>query len=244
MLRIIDNVNEQKVIELLQNIKSGIICMLNNYMFLYNDNEVNILKNSLLLVNEQLNRIENGNYIFKDVYSVLLCEDYLKPLVFKCWNFENKNGCQYISWFKNDFLGDIPPVISATFSSSNEDSFCNSRYGINYEVFIDGFLGACNKDAATLIEDSSRNSIYTIGKTADGKVINSYNLATPIITPHQVFDKSSNDYKSKHNEIVLDSRFIKPVSVIYTNDDDLEMVYLISSKYKIPIDFKETIRNI
>lgn len=244
MLRIINNANEQKVIELFQNIKNGIISALTNYIFLYDNDEVNILNDSLLLVNEQINRMKNGNYILEDISSALLCEDYLKPLIFKCWDFENKNGCQYISWFKNDFLRDMPPVVSATFSSGNEDSFCNSRYGINYEVFIDGFLGACNKDAATLIEDSSRNSIYTIGKIADDKVINSYNLATPIITPHQVFDKSSNDYKSKHNEIILDSRFIKPVSVTYTNDDDLEMVYLISSKYKIPVDFKGANRNI
>ena len=90
-----------------------------------------------------------------------------------------------------------------------------------------------------MIETADKQSIYTIGKTAEGKVINSYNFATPIITPKQVFDKSDNTYMSKHNEIILDSRYIKPKSVIYTDENDIEIVKQISQRFNIPIEFKQ-----
>lgn len=244
MLRIIENASRQKIMELLQNIALGISSMVHDYIFLFSDEEVSLLKNTLMKLNEEINQIKNGTINLESIYSLLLCEDYLKPLVFRCWNFEKNNNYRFISWFKNDFIGEMPSVISATFSCNNDDTFCNSRYGISYEVFINGFLGACNKDAATLIEDKSKRSIYTIGETGDDRVINSYNLATPIITPLQTFDKSANCYKSKHNEIILDSRFIKPTSVVYFDDNDLEIVNFISEKYNLPIRFIGSTRNI
>lgn len=178
-----------------------------------------------------------------EIYKVLEFEDYLKPFVFRCWDFETKkeeNKSEFISWFKTDTLKDMPSVLSATFSSDVNNTFCQARYGIRYEVFIDGFLGACNKDAATLVENQSKVSIYTIGITEDNKVINSYNFATPIITPVQVFAQDSNSYRSKHNEVILDARYVKPISVVYMDDHDLEMVNLISKKYNIPIEMRNT----
>lgn len=244
MLRSVENANGQKIIELLQNIAFGINSVLNDYRFLFNEDEVSLLTNTLIKINVEINQIQNGIFNSESIYSALLCEDYLKPLVFRCWDFENNNDYQFISWFKNDFLGDMPSVISATFSCNNDNTFCNSRYGISYKVFINGFLGACNKDAATLVENKSKKSIYTIGETSDDRVVNSYNLATPIITPLQVLDKSLNCYKSKHNEIILDSRFIKPISVVYFDDNDLDIVNLISEKYNLPIQFIGANRNI
>lgn len=244
MSRIIENTDKKTIIKLLENINLGIESMIHNYSNLYTNDEISLFKNIHKLISIQIKKLLNNNYTQKEIYEVLKYESYLKPYIFKCWEYEYKNGYMFISWFKNDKLNDIPKVISSTFSYDVNDTFCDSRYGINYEVAIDGFLGACSKDAATLIESPSKTSIYTIGETSDGNIINSYNLATPIITPIQTLDKNLNTYKSKHNEIILDSKYVKPLSVIYTNNNDLDMVNLISYKYNIPIEFKETSKKI
>lgn len=212
--------------------------MINDYTELYSTEEINLFSTIQWKINDQLNKILSNNYNYEELSIILEYEINLKPYAFRCWNFEFENGCQYISWFKSDELKKMPLVISSTFSDNVNDPFCDSRYGISYRVSEEGFLGACNKDAATLIEDSTKASIYTLGKTSDGRLINSYNLATPIITPIQVFGKSSNDFKSKYNEIILDSRYIYPIKVVYTNENDLDMVTLISCKYDIPIEYK------
>lgn len=239
MLRLLEGANPKKIVELFENINLGINSMISNYNNLYNEYEINMFLNISKLIIDQINKLKDNNYSYDELYNILEYEDLLKPFVFKCWNFEVNNGGQYISWFKNDNLGEMPQVVSSTFCIDVYNTFCNSRYGISYKVFMDGFLGGCSKDAATLIENFSKASIYTIGKTIDGSVINSYNLATVIITPAQLSDTSNNDYKSKHNEIILDSRYIEPIEVIYFNDNDLEMVNLISSKYNIPAGSKK-----
>ncbi len=242
MLRVIEHANPNKITELFSKIHDGIISMILDYNFLYNHEELDLIRNVLYLIDTEN---KNKKYSVENIYKILSCEDYLKPLVYRCWEFENKyqNG-KFISWFKNDTLGDMPQVISSTFSSNVKNTFCNARYGIQYDISIDGFLGACNKDAATIIEDPTKASIYTIGKTAEGKVINSYNLSTPIITPAQVLDTSTNEYRSKHNEVILDSRYIQPVCVIYTSSNDLDIVNNIASKYNIPTQLEEVSKRI
>lgn len=244
MLRVIKNEDQKIIVKLLTNINLGIKSMIYDYTKLYTTDEINLFNNIHKLINNHIEKILNNNYTNEEIYEILKYEDYLKPYIFRCWNYEYKNGYMYISWFKEDKLNDPPQVVSSTFSYDINDTFCESRYGINYEVYIDGFLGACSKDAATLIESPFKTSIYTIGKTLDGNIINSYNLATTIITPIQVLDKNLNTYKSKHNEIILDSKYIKPISIIYTNNNDLDMVNLISSKYNIPIEFKKSSKKI
>ena len=208
--------------------------MINDYGFLCNEEEINLLKNSMNNTLSVIDEINSGNVNYSQVYEILSYERALKPLIFKSWIYEYNNGNKYISWFKYDKLRNIDKVLSATFGSN--ESFCESRYGISFEVNIDGFLGACNKDAATLIEKNNKQSVYTIGIDKNNNVINSYNLATPLITPKQVFNQDNNDYMSIHNEIILDSRYIKPVSVVYTDNNDIEMVKLISQTYNIPIE--------
>ena len=188
-----------------------------------------------MLFDEQKLKLQNNTLDVEKLKASLEYEDALRQYAFRCWEYEFCNGGKYISWFKNDVLKDMPQVISSTFSREISDTFCDMRYGISYEVLADGFLGACNKDAATIICDSSQQSIYTIGELPDGRIVNSYNMATPIITPVQVFDKSTNTYQSKHNEIILDSRFIKPISAVYLDEADFDMVNQISVKYGIPI---------
>ena len=236
MLRTTEKANKQVILKLLENINEGIESMLKDYTIIYTEEELNLLDN----VHEMLkNKIIEQNST-NNINELLKFEELLKPYAFRTWEYSYKNGYQYISWFKNDKIGDIQQVISATFSNDVKNTFCDSRYGISYEVEMEGFLGACNKDAATLLEENTKLSIYTIGKTSDGKVINSYNLATPIITPVQTLDNSLNNYKSKHNEIILDSRYVKPKSVVYTNENDINMVNIISEKYNIPIEYKKS----
>jgi len=236
MLRIVENATHNKIIELLLKINLGINSMINDYNNLYTKEELLLFDNIIKMINKVIEKVKNGTFYNKEIYQVLEYEDKLKPYIFKCWYYEVKNGCEYISWWHGNKIGDMPLIVSTTFSSDLKDTFCDYKSGICYEVFIDGFLGACDKDAATLIEDVSRQSLYTIGKTVDGRIVNSYNLATPIITPMQVFDKSNNNYQSKHNEIILDSRYIKPIRIVYTDDQNLEYVNLLSSKYNIPVE--------
>lgn len=234
-MRIVENANPNIIVKLLENIISGIKSMIEDYTSLYSEEEIVLLESTLRVLNWNKEKVESGQYSNEEIREVLECENILKPLAFRCFVSEYNEGGRYISWLKEDKLKENPKVISSTFSKQFEDTFCDMRYGISYEVSIDGFLGACNKDAATIIEDKSP-SLYTIGKLSDQRVVNSYNLATPIITPIQVFDKNSNDYKSKHNEIILDSRYIRPKSVVYMDENDLEMVNLIGLKYGINIE--------
>ena len=236
MQRNIENANVKVIKELLKKIKLGILSMQNDYKNLFSDDELIFFQSIYRLIVKQIDFLEKNVVNKEDILFILRYDDLLKPYIFRCWDYEVNNGFKFVSWFKNDKLGNVPPIVSTTFSNNFEETFCEARYGISYEVTLKGFLGACNKDAATLVEDISRLSFYTIGRTKDDKVVNSYNLATPIITPIQVFDKSDNNYKSKHNEIILDSRYIIPKSVICVDENDMDMVNLISSKYNIPID--------
>lgn len=237
MYRKIDNANNKIICRLLQKINNGIKSMIIDYNSLYTLEEITKLKAASNIIEEEIVNIEQGEINYDKIIEVLNYEDTLKELVFRCWEMEVKNGNEFISWYKNDKIGNLSSIISTTFGDG--DSFCNSRYGTSFDVELAGFIGACNKDAAAIIEPPNRQSIYTVGKTPDGKVINSYNLATTIITPAQVFDKSDNTYMSKHNEIILDSKHVRPKSVIYTNENDIEMVNMISKEFNIPIEFKK-----
>ncbi|MEG1015826.1 MAG: hypothetical protein RR984_01555 [Bacilli bacterium] len=236
MLRNLEDVSKTKSL-LLEKINSGILSMLCDYNYLYNDLEIKLLEEANQLLNIGIEQVRSEIKIdILKLKKLFELEIKLKPFCYRCWQMESVNGFNYISWFKEDKLKQNPAITSATFFSGLNSTFCNSRYGIKYDITIEAFLGACEKDAATLIEEEDRHNLYTIAKTIDGKVINSYNLATTLITPKQVFCSSYNTYLSKHNEIILDSRYITPVSVVYFDDNDLDMVTLISQKYTIPIE--------
>ena len=136
----------------------------------------------------------------------------LLPIVRKVWDKELESG-EYVlvSWNKNTTPPDRSMITFATLSKrDNVVSFCESNDGIEYNITFDSIIGALEKDAATLIEDEEKKNDFTIG-IIGGKAINSYNGATKLITPKQLLDSSQNDYKSKHNEIILDSKLIKEV---------------------------------
>ncbi len=239
MIRKIEQANPKKITELLEIIKEGIISAITDYSFLYNEQGQSILIRSLDYIKKALAIIREGNISLEELQKAFGYEEILKPLIFKTWEFESSRGAEFIYWFKTDNYKSFENAISTTFSNDSTDSFCGANYGIAFDITIDGFLGACNKDAATMMQDEQFLSIYTIGKTNDHQVINSYNLATPIITPKQVFDKKDNTYHSKHNEIILDARFIKPKYVIFLGDDISEFGQSLTEIYHIPVKKKE-----
>ena len=189
MIRKVEQANPIMITKLLEIIKEGIINAQTDYDFLYNEQELRLLVKARDDIKEALSKIKNGTITIEELQKSLNFEESLKPLIFKTWEFESSRGAEFIYWFKEDKYKSFENAISTTFSNDSTDSFCDANYGIAFDVTIDGFLGACNKDAATMIQESKYWSIYTIGKTSDNQVINSYNLATPIITPKQVFDR-------------------------------------------------------
>lgn len=145
----------------------------------------------------------------KDNYTDL--ENKLKPIVQKIWDIELASGNYVIvSWQKYANKKENQPITFATISKKEQIvSFCNLTEGTMYEISYDALIGALPKDAATLIEDKEND--YTIGKIGS-KAINSYNGATKLITPYQLVQlDANNDYKSKHNELILKTDLIKEI---------------------------------
>ena len=204
-------------IKILEAIKS----MIKDYRFLYNVEE-------LALLNKMLSWISSTQNI--EVINTI--EEQLKSLVFKTWEYEEKQGNNYIHWLKNNKINSNNPIISTTFG--NVDSFCNSVIGIKYTTDIRGFIAACKKDAAVVIESKNNKSMYTIKILEDERVVNSYNLSTPIITPKQTIDSKNNNYKSKHNEIILDAKFATPLEIVCIDDNYIDLAIELSNKYNIP----------
>lgn len=223
-----ENTNNNYISKLISKVLLGITSILENYSFLFNEEELKKLVNSV----DTLTNIQNES-VERQIAIVSLIEEELKSYAYRCFSYEKDSS--FISWLKDDNLKDNPTIISSTFSNTTDITFCDSKVGIKYDVPIEGFIAACEKDAATLVEILDKRSIYTVGEIGN-KVINSYNFATPIITPKQVFDSSNNDYMSKHNEMILDAKRIRPVSVICLDDSCIEIAKSVSEKYGIPIE--------
>lgn len=165
---------------------------LKNYLQYLNEEEINFIKTTFQ------NNIFNENVINK-----------LTLIAEKIWNNELATGKYVvISWSKYAEQKRKKFITFATLSSKDDiTSFCDSDFGIEYAISYKALIGALNKDGATLIEDKDRQNEYTL-TILNGKAINSYNGATKIITPLQLLDQSDNNYRSKHNELILDSRYI------------------------------------
>ena len=169
--------------------------------------------------------------------TINLVEERLKGLAFRTWEYEEKQGNSFIHWLKHDVLNTENPVVSSTFG--DVDPFCDSVVGIRYKTSMDGFLGAREKDAGVVVEGKERQSMYTIKVLDDGRVVNSYNLGTPIMTPKLAMDTKNNNYKSRHNEIMLDASVAVPVEVVCTDDHYVDLAVKISEKYGIPYHQEE-----
>ena len=214
--------NNRALNKLALKILDGIRSLVVDYGFLFTSEELAMLKDYEVLSD-----------------NISKAEEELKPYVFRSWEYEKNNGNYFISWLKDDNVSLNKTVISSTFG--NVDSFCESVVGVAYDVNYEAFIGACEKDAATVVEDASKKSIYTIKELDNNRIVNSYNLATPIITPKQATSCSDNTYLSKHNEIILDGRYAIPVKVICTDERYNDVAERVASIYNIPFESKRRI---
>ena len=178
-----------------------------------------ILETAKTLVAEYLDLLEKEEliliqYIISNLMSLSLEElnVLLLPIIEKIWKKElSMDTYLVISWNKYRESKLKKMITFATLCEKNNIiSFCDSTNGILYKITFQALLGAHWKDGATIIEDKSRICHYTIGSIGD-KVINSYNGATKIITPKQLVKSRKIEYKSKHNELILDSRYIQEI---------------------------------
>ena len=220
--------NNKNLSKLVKNILEGVESILFDYHFLFNEDELKIIVDTRkeLEYEDDIERISN-------------IENKLKEYAFRTWQYEVEQGNSFIAWLKDGNIRANKEVVSATFGTT-EYPFCGSELGIKYKVDMNAFIAACPKDAATVIESSDKKSAFTIEELPNDRVINSYNFATPIMTPKQVLDQSNNDYKTKYNEIILDGRYAKPIGIVCLNDVYSDIANLISSEYGIPVD---TIKN-
>ena len=172
--------------------------LLSSYLQYLNSEEIIIINNSLkqLNYNDQLETVQRA----------------LLPIVEKIWNIELASGnYTVISWNKHPGIKPKGPLVYATLSKDDDIiNFCDMTSGIKYEINFNSIIGAFYKDGATIREDISKKNEYTIG-FIDGKVVNSYNGSTKFITPIQLINNREINYRSKHNEIVLDARLIKEI---------------------------------
>lgn len=200
--------------------------MITYYSDLYTEDELKLFVNYKFKINKM------SNISIEEIRNI---ENSLKEFVHRIWDFELKNGKKLISWLKNDEYVNK----DLTFCNLIDDdfnSFCNCGLGIRYNISNNAIIGALYKDGATLLENKEPG-FFTIGKVGE-KVINSYNRATPIITPSIVLKDDSNNYFTKYNEVILDSKYIIPFEVLGTSVYENE-VKLLSDKLNVPFSIVE-----
>ena len=179
-----------------EKIKDAINSIIADYGFLNDEIDIENIKNISFSVNE---------------LPVSDLERLLTPYIKRIWDYELSNGEYHIiSWNKNA----TPPTRTFATISKGYDilSICNSDNGSEYQITYDAIIGGSVKDGATVIEDKSKKSDFTIYEY-DDKVVNSYNLDTKIITPMQLIRGCNSGYKSNHNELVLDSSKIIEIGI-------------------------------
>lgn len=197
------NIEQIKIKQILELSKS----IFENYMNYLSSHEIDKIRELVL-------KSKNESYLnIKEV------EEFFTPILERIWNQELKSGKYIIiSWNKYAENKESRDVTFATLSKvDNIITFCNLEEGTEYEISWQALLGACPTDGATLIQEKEKRSKYTIGEI-NGKVINSFNHASKFFTPIQLVGEVPNNYKSKHNELILDSALIREIGKINLND--------------------------
>lgn len=195
------NIKKLRIFQITEVIRS----LINDYNNLLDKEEISTL-------NSIINNLDSFNY-----ENIVVS---LSKIIKKIWNIElsSQKYC-IISWNKYSKEKVKGIITSATLSLKTDIiSFCEANIGIEYRITYDSILGACPKDAATLVENLDRKNDFTIAVIGD-KIINSYNGATKLITPKQLVNNNDNDYPSKHNELILDTRLIEEIGPIILQKD-------------------------
>lgn len=215
-----------KIDELLDIFDRTLSEMITYYSILYTEDELKLFINYKFKINKMT------NISIEEIRNI---ESSLKEFVHRIWDYELKNGKKLISWLKNDAY-ENKELTFCTLIENDFNSFCNSGLGIKYDILNNAIIGASYKDGATLLENKEP-SFFTIGKIGE-KVINSYNRATPIITPSIVLEDNNNTYFTKYNEVILDSKYIIPCEIVGTKIYENE-AKILSQKLNIPYSIIE-----
>jgi len=196
----VEKIRKQQILDLVK-------CLLVEYFSLLTEEEVAIVKSFYA-------SIDDSNFIIN-------AQNYLLPIVRKVWDVELKSGNYVvISWNKFPDRKRVHDLLFATLSLKDDIiNFCGITTGVQYEINYDSIIGALYKDGATLIEDASKSSEFTIAVLGD-KVVNSYNCATKFITPKQLIGERDISYPSKHNELILDAKLVKEIGDISLDQEE------------------------
>lgn len=218
--------------DLVRQFSSCLETMLATYSFLFSKEEEISLIESLKSVkfylnNKFLNEEEQLDYL----KNLMTLEDLLKPFVLRCWQSDFEKGSQAISWLKDDQYRKKDTVISASLTTENSfNIFCDGLIGLSYKLDSNSYLGALPRDAAVVV-NTGEGSIYSLMSNED-YVIDSYGMATPIITPYEI---ARDMQEGKYCEIVLDARYAVPTSIVYFRDDDYDMAESLAQQLNLPI---------
>lgn len=240
MTRRYNKENKEAILKYYNKLINNLNSIIDNYAAIYSEDELTILKDTRNLLNNMYDGFSLDSFPTMHIErlpEVFDIEDKLKPLIFKAWTYEVNNGYSFISWLKDDKYQDNKSLIFATFSDNFDNPFCDSSIGIKYDVDINGFIAAAEIDGATITLNSDETSLYTIANI-DGKSINSYNTAIKIPSPKLISNNTNNTYQSKHNEIILDSRFIKPTEVICLSEASYSIASDLASKLGVPLKYQ------
>lgn len=188
-----NDILKKQIIELIKS-------LLTNYFNIISEEEIRII----IDINDNM-----------DSYSYDVMSQRLEKILKNVWDKELSSGkYRIISWNKYSKPKEKSIITFATLSYNDDIiPFCNLDEGIEYKISYDSIIGASPKDGATLIEDKSKIGKYTIGIVGN-KVINSYNHSTRLITPKQLLDLSENNYYSKYNELILDTKLIEEIKQV------------------------------
>lgn len=241
MARKYNNENKETVIKYINKLIANLESIINNYSQIYTKEELSLIlssKISLEKIHQDILLSVNLTDYLETINGVFDLENSLKDLIYKAWLYEESKGYSFISWLKDDKYVDGKEIIYSTFSCDFENNFCDSIIGIKYKVEPDGFIGASEIDGATIILNSDEECIYTIG-SVNGCSINSYNFATKIPSPKLIMDSSMNKYQSKHNEIILNGKYIKPIEIICLSSIGKEIAEELSVKLNVPVSYLE-----
>ncbi len=218
--------------DLVRQFSSCLETMLTVYSSLFSKNEEHLLVECLRNVKSYFNySFQTVDDKLDSLKKILALEDILKPFVLRCWQSDCSKGIQVISWLKDDQYRKKERVISASLKTEDSiNTFCEGIIGISYDIDNESYLGALYKDAAVIVSSQER-SIYTLIDAGE-YVIDSYSMATPLITPYEI---QKNMPEGKYCEIVLDARYAVPKNVVYFRSEDYDMAENLSKKLGLPI---------
>lgn len=202
---------------------------------------VNFRNKEIILNNEELRMIK----------TVFMIEYSYKETTYNIWKKEITDGnldvvhmCRDyddISYLKDIIINKKYRAISNSLVTDETKTYANgeSSFGIVYEFNYDAFLGACEADAQLEHTNydrlyTNKNNIFTV-KGDKLLPINSEILTytdnyqmTLTKTPYNLLNPSGINVDTYYNEIGLDKLYTMPLKIIYYEDLNPDIEYMVS----------------